>query len=548
MSFAVQNTGREGEQMANQVIIIGAGIAGMSVGSYLQMNGYGTQIFELHTLPGGLCTGWTGHSPGEPDRYSFDGCIEWLVGSGPPHPFHQMWCELLDMSAVQFVHHDLRFDIELDQPDHHGDRVFHLYTDLDRLDRYLKEIAPEDAAAIDEFIGLVRTMQKYSLPPLFTVAPEVRTWRDKLGLVKYLPFLLSAGKWSKVTNFQFAERLRNPFLREAFRSFFQGREMGIMAITPQLAWFDQKCIAFPIGGSRRFAQRIAERYESLGGALHLGTPVRRILVEDDRAVGVELEDGHRYDAGTVISAADGRWTIFEALGGRYVGAAISDLYDGKTMDVSDAVILVSLGVARTFEREPWLLRFPLAEPLALPDGTRHERMNTHIYNYDPTLAPAGKTSVSVPLYTRNYAYWTGLRERDRAGYEAVKDEVARQVIDRLDARLGDIKDNVEVIDVATPATFIRYTHNWQASHMGWATPDDLLAPTSIPKTLPGLDRFYMTGHWVEPPGGVPIAAQSGRNLAQIICKRDGKRFRAVRCSSSAEPGTLPAQHVNRANI
>ena len=38
------------------IIIIGAGIAGLSAGCYGQMNGYRTQIFEMHNLPGGLCT------------------------------------------------------------------------------------------------------------------------------------------------------------------------------------------------------------------------------------------------------------------------------------------------------------------------------------------------------------------------------------------------------------------------------------------------------------------------------------------------------------
>ena len=44
--------------MSKSVDIVGAGIAGLSVGCYLQMNGYRTQIFEQHELPGGLCTSW----------------------------------------------------------------------------------------------------------------------------------------------------------------------------------------------------------------------------------------------------------------------------------------------------------------------------------------------------------------------------------------------------------------------------------------------------------------------------------------------------------
>jgi len=44
------------------------------------------------------------------------------------------------------------------------------------------------------------------------------------------------------------------------------------------------------------------------------------------------------------------------------------------------------------------------------------------------------------------------------------------------------------------------------------------------KTLPGLDNFYMAGQWVEPGGGMPAAAMSGRNVLQIICKQDNKQF------------------------
>ena len=44
------------------------------------------------------------------------------------------------------------------------------------------------------------------------------------------------------------------------------------------------------------------------------------------------------------------------------------------------------------------------------------------------------------------------------------------------------------------------------------------------KTLPGLENFYMAGQWVEPGGGVPTAAQSGRRIIERLCKQDGKGF------------------------
>jgi hypothetical protein len=44
------------------------------------------------------------------------------------------------------------------------------------------------------------------------------------------------------------------------------------------------------------------------------------------------------------------------------------------------------------------------------------------------------------------------------------------------------------------------------------------------KTLPGLLNFYLAGHWVEPCGGLPAVARSGRNAIQIICKKEKKKF------------------------
>ena len=74
--------------MCKSVIIIGAGIAGLSAGCYLQMNGYRTQIFELHDKPGGLCASW------KRNGYTIDGCIHWLLGARPGIDFYRFWEEL----------------------------------------------------------------------------------------------------------------------------------------------------------------------------------------------------------------------------------------------------------------------------------------------------------------------------------------------------------------------------------------------------------------------------------------------------------------------
>jgi phytoene dehydrogenase-like protein len=44
------------------------------------------------------------------------------------------------------------------------------------------------------------------------------------------------------------------------------------------------------------------------------------------------------------------------------------------------------------------------------------------------------------------------------------------------------------------------------------------------RTLPGLDNLYMVGQWTAPFTGTVIAALSGRQLIQIICKKDRRKF------------------------
>jgi phytoene dehydrogenase-like protein len=106
---------------------------------------------------------------------------------------------------------------------------------------------------------------------------------------------------------------------------------------------------------------------------------------------------------------------------------------------------------------------------------------------------------------------------------AKKQALADAVIARLEKRFPGIVDQIEVVDVATPVTYERYTGNWQGSYMGWADTTETMLKT-MDRTLPGLGHFYMAGQWVHPGGGVPGAVTSGRHVMQVICKKDKKPF------------------------
>jgi phytoene dehydrogenase-like protein len=80
-----------------------------------------------------------------------------------------------------------------------------------------------------------------------------------------------------------------------------------------------------------------------------------------------------------------------------------------------------------------------------------------------------------------------------------------------------------MVDVATPATFERYTGNWQASFEGFL-PTPATVRFGIPNRLPGFDNFFMAGQWVRAGGGIPTGVQMGREAIMQICKESRMRF------------------------
>jgi phytoene dehydrogenase-like protein len=485
----------------------------------LQMNGFETEIFESHAKPGGLCTSW------QRGGYTFDGSIHWLLGSGPSSPFYQLWSELVDMDSIRFVNHALRADIEVkDHTDSTGSKVFHLYTDIVRFEKYCLSIAPEDSREIRKLIRSMRKIQSFEIPPMIKSVPRLLPLMEKIRMIRFLPLLFFMLRRRKVTNYSFAEKLTNPFLKEAFQLLFDGDNVPLLVMTFPLAFNDKKAAGYPVGGSYQFVKKIEDKYLSLGGKVRYSKGVRKIITENGTAKGILANDGETVYSDITISASDWHYTVFELLDGKFVDKNLLKLKDLNKLKVYYSAFLVSLGVADTFEKHPQFFRFPLERELVSPDGTTYNRMEAHIMNYDPTLAPKGKTVISLKFYSENGDYWISLRDKDPEEYNKVKTEFAGKMIGLLDVKLGKIKDAIEVIDIATPATFQRYTNNWKGSTQGWLPGKNIMASSPVGYTLPGLKNFYFSSHWSQPGGGLPVALKSGRDLVQIICREVKKSF------------------------
>jgi phytoene dehydrogenase-like protein len=492
------------------VIIIGAGIAGLSAGCYGQMNGFRTHIFEMHDKPGGLCTSWRSGD------YTVDGCLQWLVGTAPGSEFYRMWEELGAIQDREVITLEEYMRVE----DGEG-RSFAVYTDVSRTEEHMLELSPSDRGTVRAFAGAWRSFTKLRLS--VRKAPETKNAFNRVNdCLRMLPSARQLTRWTGTSIRDFAEQFKHPLLREGFAALWYP-QFSMAFLLAALAWMHKKECGFPKGGSLPFARSIELRYLNLGGDVSYGCRVNRILVEGGRAVGIRLDDGTEYRADHIVSAADGYTTVFGMLEGKHVDGKLQTQYD--KLPIVPPVVHIALGANGSFdEMRPSAmgLSLPLRRPVTLA-GHERRRLLLHASDSDSGLAPKGKTLLKAVLPS-DYDFWKSLLE-EPGRYDEEKRKILEEVVSVLGERFEGFSGRVEMRDVATPISFERYTGNWQGSIAGWMiTPETWNIRRR--RTLPGLENFYMAGHWVDPLG-VPMAALSGRNVVQVICKAEGRRFGAT---------------------
>lgn len=489
------------------IIIIGAGLAGLATGCYGQMNGYKTMIFEMQNKPGGVCVSW------QRKGYSFDYAVHNVFGIKPGSVNNHLWQELGTLRGVQA--HSFEEFVQVEGAD---GKVLTVYNDLDKLEAHLKELSPSDTKLIGDFIKAAKRFSGYDLFAAMT--------GGALTKLKMLPLMGALMKYSKITINDYAKKFSDPFLQKAFATIqYDIPEVPTLIPIIFLATQNSGDGGWPMGGSTALSKNIEQRYLELGGEVVYNSKVKRIIVKDDKAVGVELEDGSEHFADRVVSAADGYSTIYQMLDGKYVNETINAYY--KAYPKSQAFGLeVWYGIAMDLTGEPHAIVRFLDKPITV-ESKQRDRLDLEIFNFDPSLVPAGKTVVKV-VFDSEYDYWKAL-SANKEKYREQKQQVADQIAEQLEKRFPGFKESVEAVDIVTPLSVEHWTGAFRGCQ-AWGAPKEYAQEVNkngISKTLPGLRSFYMVGQWAGGTIGLNTVCLLGRSLIQQICKEDRKTFKAT---------------------
>lgn len=495
--------------MEKKVIIIGGGVAGLSSGIYGQLNGYSTEILEMHSLPGGQCTAW------KRKAYTFDYCIHWLVGSSSG-PFNDIWKETGALDENTEIWDPDTFST-IRMPDGED---FIIYADINRWEEYLISLAPEDIISIARMCNHMRKMSTMKMfdDPAF-----------RRGVLDYARFMVKSGpafrlfmKYGRIPLADYFKKLgfKNEYLKKRLLTIANGMEdFSAIAFLFTLLWFSQKNAGYPLGGSMPFTLRMAEKYRSLGGVFTGKSRVEKIIIDGKRAVGVRMADGSLNYADYIIGACDLHALIYDMLDGKYITSKIEKAF--ADWPLFNSIVQVSFGISRPIESE-----FHNYQVIAPGETIGRTTLNTGYgvsnYNHDPVITPEGKCVMKM-LFDSPYDLWEDLKGEE---YQAEKQKITSDAIEKLEKLYPDVKGNIEVVDVATPLTDIRYTGVYRGAYEGFLPTSKTMTKT-LSNKLKGLENFYLAGQWLFPGGGLPPSAQSGKWLFQEITKKDKKKFKVV---------------------
>ncbi len=462
------------------LIIIGAGLSGLSSGLMWLKNttGMKTLIIEKNSYPGGYSTAF------ERGGYVFETT--------------QLFPDIVDILEYLDINLPLkRFEnnfmrrIVVD-----GDHTeqYLIPAGSENFTRYLMGKFPADAEKISAFM-------KYSVD-LFKQVRKLKvnaTLKDTLATPFKAPKVIAnlnrtySGLLDKF-------KITNPRLREVMETFtsFSGvpssRASSIFATGAMLSSMT-RCFR-PFGYFDEFPAKLAEKFQSLGGEILFSAEVEKIDVKDGVVSGVILK-GERslIRADKVITTVDPMLAMRHLVGDEHLPEKYIKKLENTIMSPSS--VNVALGLDDRIDLAKLDLDYPY-NVVSTGLGTAEKLFNAflagnHGFSKDcfhaavicPSLTTKTKNTITIRSTPWALNGWKELRENNYEKYLAEKEKWADFLIDIAEKYfIPDLKKHIIVKDIATPATYARFSGSPTGSIYDMASLVTQFGPKRLPMKTP----------------------------------------------------------------
>lgn len=486
-----------------KIVIVGGGIAGLSAGIYGRLAGYKVDIYEKNPIAGGQCMGWNRNG------CHIDNCIHWLTGTKKGTQLRNVWETVgaLDENS-EFADCD-SFYSSITK----GVRVT-LWKDLEKTRIELLRLSPEDELEINKFIEHVKYAAECEMP--------AEKPMDAMGFGDYIHMGVSMKNMPKVMKEygsidlqELAERFKHPALKALFTDYLP-KEYIASSFLVSYASIASGNGEIPKGGSLAMVNRMRKRFEALGGKLYCNMPVTQILIENRKAIGIQMADNKTVPADYVISSVDTMEMFYRLIGKKYMDAKWKLCYENSEKYPLFSGVQVAFIIDCEAYQEKGTVFFD-CKPFQAA-GKQLDRISVKSYEYEPTFAPEGKTvlQVNIPQFDKEYLYW---KELTKDEYQNHKIAIVGAVEERLYKQFPKLKGHMEFLDCWTPITYERYCNAYHGAYMSFITKKGVKS-FRVKGIVKGIKNLYIASQWIMAPGGLPVAVTAGKFAVWRINKKD----------------------------
>lgn len=497
------------------VIVIGAGIGGLTTAALLQHSGLRTITFEHHKRPGGSAALF------RKKGYTFDSGASLFYGFGTA-----------DNGGTLNLHRRIfdRLGIEVKTiPDpvqihYHLPNGFEVKAHYDR-ERFLGELIarfPDEAEGIRKFYDELEAV--YNVISSFP-AGSLENWEHLLWIGARYPkkvYELTVQTF-KSMGATARKYIKNEELLKFIDIECYSWAVKDAAATPLvnagicLADRHHGGINYPVGSSGAIAEGLVQGIQKFGGEVRYLSMVDEILLKNGKAAGVRLKNGEEFFAKAIISNAT-VWDTFNHLvrDERY---RVSD----SKFEIAPSWFQLHLGVdARIFPKG-----FNVHH-IIVDDWKTYDRLGGTIYFSSPTIldpscAPEGKHVLHV-FTTSEIGGWNKRFPKD-PDYEAAKEAKAEELIRRTEKILPGLSEAIELKYIATPYTHLRYLNRYKGTYGALLREGQIVLQK--PQNSTAIDNLYAVGDSCFPGQGVIAVTYSGISCAHYVSKKLGVKFEYV---------------------
>ncbi len=498
-------------------VIIGAGLGGLSCAAAFARQGFKALVLEHHDKAGGYATTFK-----RPGGFIFDVSLHSTV-VGERNGVHNLIPGFPEIKEVEFVPHPYLYRVIFPEYD--------IRVPQKNLLGYIKiliEHFPEEEEGIkgifEDMNGFAEDINKF-----LRAGGQV----DMSTFPKEYPYLFQnyARTWGQMLD----ARIKDPKLKAiisvqwGYYGLPPSKLASLYYALPAIGYL-QEGGYYPIGQSQKISDAFVRFIEKHSGKVLLKKRVEKILVEDHAAYGVRTTDGSEYKAKVVVSNANAPDTFQTMMNeDEYLKDYVARLDE---FSVSLSCFQVFLGLKKDLVGELGIKDTEVSYESGYDADASYEALvNADIENsgwglllYDNLYegySPKGKNTLNI-LILQGYDHWKTYEadywKGKKKAYRAEKERMADILIDRVEKTLlPGLRKAIEVKDIGTPLTNIRYTRNYRGAIYGWDQTLDNSGNSRLPHKTP-ITNLYLAGAWTRPGHGYGAVIPSGLQCFAEIMK------------------------------